>query len=314
MSNDSWMDLATTACIHSGIEYHSVKVIATWDQIGCANAVFQIDGNLYLKVFGPGAEWQYYVERSVLRTLSITTDIPAPNLITEGLLPVGHPYLMVAGVPGETAEEIWDSLPRTEQLRLARKLGQITKAIHDLPTKDLESVERIYGGMSKHNKRYRDRHVKHIKASNSVLTEQRQTLIHFIDVQAPAHLQKSKVLTHFDMAHNHIFLDKIGGKTEITGIIDWGEATLGPAEWDIAYLWFWTFSGDKEAMHECLSIYFRETQPPEQFARRCLAAIFYTSSMALLWPKFLEDGPIEGSIVPELTQFLFPAELFGLPD
>ena len=317
MSNDRWIDLAVSACLHTGIKCNSIETIATWDKIGCANAVYQIDGNRYLKIFGPGAEWQYYVEVSVLRTLALTNKIPAPNLITHGLLASEHPYLIMAGVAGATMEALWDTLSRTEQLRLARELGHITRAIHDLSTKALESVEQIHGGMQQHTKRYHDRHVGNITRSNSVSAKQQETLVYFIDVEAIKHLQKYKVLTHFDMAHNHIFLEKDGDMMAISGIIDWGEATLGPPEWDISYLWFWAFSGDKEAMRECLTTYFRETRPPEQFARRCLAAVFYTSSMALLWPKFLthsEGGSIEGSIVAELTRSLFPPELFGPPE
>ena len=222
--------------------------------------------------------------------------------------------MILSGVPGSTAEEVWDSLSRGEQLRIAQDLGRITRAIHELPQQDLALVERIHGGLSEHNKRYRDRHVASIETSDSISMKQREDLIRFIDVEAQEHLYRDKQVTHFDMAHNHIYLGWSGNRMEITGLIDWGETTLGPAEWDISYLWFWTFSGDREAMRECLATYFNEKQPPERFARRCLAAVFYTSSMALLWPKYLNDGPIRGSIVTDLTQYLFPPELFGSPD
>ena len=83
-------------------------------------------------------------------------------------------------------------------------------------------------------------------------------------------------MTHFDLAHNHIYLFLEEGALMISGIIDWGEAVIGPAEWDITYLWFWTFSRDKEAMRACLKRLYPDGRRPERFARRCLAAVLYT--------------------------------------
>jgi Ser/Thr protein kinase RdoA (MazF antagonist) len=313
MKSSEWIDIALLACADAGVQPLPIETIFTWDQRGCANAVYRISGNNYLKVFGPGAEWQFHVECSVLKTVEEHSDIPAPRIITKGEISIGHPYLMVTGVPGSTAEDIWDKLPRREQIRIAQDLGRMTRAIHDLPQQDLALVEKQFGGLKEHNQRYRDRHVPNIMSNDLISTEQCDDLIQFIDVEAQRHLNETKVLTHFDLAHNHIYLSKNKNRMEISGIIDWGESTLGPAEWDISYLWFWTFSRDSEAMHECLTAYYEGNQKPKRFARRCLASVFYTSSMALLWPDFLQNGHIRDPIVSELTKFLFPPELFG-PD
>jgi hygromycin-B 7''-O-kinase len=311
MKSPNWNEFAREYCAQHSISPEKIETLCTWDERGCANTVYRVDDDSYLKVFGPTAEWQFHVERLLLTMLAEQSDIPAPRLLHEGHLDDGYPYLFLAEIGGFTAEKIWESLSRLDQLRVARDLGKITKAIHELPRKDLHNIEDRFGGMREHNKRYRDWHVTAIRDSHSIPLSQREELIHFIDEEAPKHLGARKVVTHFDLAHNHIYLNGNSGSVAITGIIDWAEATLGPAEWDLSYLWFWTFSGDREAMQECLAAYFGTDAPPPHFARRCLAAIFYTSSMSLLWPKFLEDGPVSENIVTDLTQSLFPVELFG---
>lgn len=313
MNSPNWNELAREACAQHGMSTQNIEILATWDERGCANAVYRVDGNCYLKVFGPQAEWQFHVERSILGMLAAQNEIPAPRLLNEGGLDERYPYLLKAEMGGSTAEEIWESVPRLDQLRIARNLGRIRRAIHELPQEELLSIEQRFGGMREHNQRYRDWHVAAIQSSHSVPVSQREELLRFIDDEAPEHLGKRKVVTHFDLAHIHIYLAGNAGSIAITGIIDWAEATLGPAEWVPTYLWFWTFSGDREAMQECLASYLGAAALPPQFARRCLAAIFYTSSMSLLWSNFLEDGPREGNIVTELTQSLFHYELFGEP-
>ena len=103
MDNERWIELAIDACDQAGIDYGSIETIATWDQLYCANAVYRIGGQRYLKVFGPAAERQFQVERSVLRTLEDHTVIPAPRIVAEGERIQGSPYLILTEVFNSTA-------------------------------------------------------------------------------------------------------------------------------------------------------------------------------------------------------------------
>ena len=151
-----WIELAQAAYDDAGLGTGSIETIATWDQQYCANAVYRVGGARYLKIYGPGAAWQFQVERSVLRTIEAYREIPAPRLTTTGELKQGWPYIVMTEVAGATAEEIWDSLPRSEQLALAGEIGLITAAIHRLPQESLAAVEQEFGGMREHTRRYRD--------------------------------------------------------------------------------------------------------------------------------------------------------------
>ena len=142
---------------------------------------------------------------------------------------------------------------------------------------------------------------------------QRDDLLRFLHGEAWELLGGPFALTHFDLAHNHIYLTRENGAWQVAGFIDCAEAMRGPAEWDVVYLWFWTFSGDREAMQQCLCALYADTPPPARFARRCFAAALYTPSMGLLWRHFLQRGGDGESVVRTMTAFFFPEELFGPP-
>ena len=314
MDGDSWVQLAQDACQHAGIDCGSIEAIATWDQQYCASAVYRLDGERYLKVYGPAAEWQFHVERSVLRVLEEHPKIPAPRIVAEAERGEAPPYLIMTAVPGATAEEIWDDLPRAEQLAIARQLGEITAAIHRLPTAELAEIEKKFGYKQELIELFESRRAAEIESAERLSKQQRETLLRFLRGEAREYVEGQSTLTHWDLAHNHVYLSAMDGATKVSGIIDWGEALLGPAEWDVVYLWFWTFSGDREAMRECLGTLYPAGGRPDRFARRCLAAVLYTSSMRLLWPHFAEEGGKTESIVREMTGYLFPADVFGRAD
>ena len=314
MDNESWIELAVATCDHAGIDYGSIETIATWDQLYCANAVYRIGGQRYLKVFGPTAERQFHVERSVLRTLEDHTVIPAPRIVAEGERTQGSPYLILTDVLGLTAEDVWEALSRSEQLAIAGELGAITAVIHRLPQQDLATVEQQFGGSSEHIKAEQSRLVAQIEATGTLSAQRCDDMIRFLTGEAQEHLESPSKLAHCELAHNHIYLSRETGTWQVAGFIDWADAMLGPPEWDITFLWFWTFTRDREAMRDCLRTFYADSRPPDQFARRCLAAILHTHSGPGLWAEFSEQRGGSEPIEREMTEYLFPPEVFGPPD
>ena len=241
---DSWLELAVAACDHANLDYGSIETLVTWDQKYCANAVYRLDAQQYLKIFGPTAERQFHIERAVLRVLEDHRVIPAPRIVASGETQQGWPYLVLTPISGSTAEDVWDSLANDEQLGIAREIGAITAAIHHLPQEDLATVERQFGGRHEHIiKHEKARRIAEIEVTEALSVRQRDELLRFLLEEAPAYLDASPKVTHFDLAHNHIYLSRVTKTWQVSGIIDWGEAVLGPPEWDVAYLWHWTFRG-----------------------------------------------------------------------
>jgi hygromycin-B 7''-O-kinase len=319
MGSENWTELAVAACDHAGVDCGSIEAITTWDQKFVDgdgyrnNAVFRIGGRRCLKIYGPTSQRQFHVERAALQTLADHNGIPAPRFVAGGERAQGRPYLIMTEIPGSSAEAIWDQLPRSDQLVVAREIGAITAAIHRLPQDELAAVEEQFGGRREEIARQQAERIAEIEAAGALSARQRDELMHFVRGEALEFINAPPVLTHYDFSHAHIFLARENDTSKVTGFIDWGEAMLGPPEWDIAYHWFWTFSGDREAMAQCLQAYYADNHRPEQLAWRCLATHLYTFSMGLLWPSFAKDAGGTGSIVHEMVESFFPAAVFGLP-
>ena len=73
--------------------------------------------------------------------------------------------------------------------------------------------------------------------------DQRDSLLKFLHEEAIEFLEGPQSITHFDLSHHHVFLDQESGLWQVSGIIDWADAVLGPPEWDVVCLWHWTFDG-----------------------------------------------------------------------
>jgi aminoglycoside phosphotransferase (APT) family kinase protein len=307
-----WLKLGADACHHARISFDSLEVLSTWDRGHSSNAVYKVNRQFFLKLYGPNVLQQFHVERTLLEALAEREDIPSPDIVAVGEPSDALPYLIITQIPGSTAEVVWDEVPRREQLTIAEELGEIVAAINGLPRRDLASVERRFGGRREFASHWRARLIERIKATDTVSAQSRAAFVEFFESEARKHIDDGKVVTHRELAHNHIYLDRQDGVWCVSGIIDWADAMLGPEEWDVSFIWFWTFTRDHEAMGRFLTTRFGEDGLPDGLARRCLGAILQTYEGPDLWEEFVQRH--EGSQsdpVGVMTSLLFPADVFG---
>lgn len=325
MKHQAWLDLALAACDHAGIQPGTLEIVRTWETT--QNTVYRLGDQRYLKLYQRNAHRQFPVECAALQTLEVG-GIPAPRLIAAAERDDLPPYLFTTAVPGSSAEECWESLTRSEQLAVAHEFGAVTAAYQQLPHQPLATVEQAIGGVRESIQFEREQRLAELAALPTppearrtlfdLLPAQRADLIDFIHNEAPAYFAVPLKFSHCDLSHAHLFVANVTGGWHFSGVIDWAEAMLAPLEWDVTYHWFWTFTRDQEAMKVCLQAYFANTQPPKRFARRCLAAILHTYAWVEIWSalgsEFAQTRPQSGPLVRQMTEFLFPPELFGPPD
>jgi aminoglycoside phosphotransferase (APT) family kinase protein len=323
-TQENWLEIAAAACDHAGVECGSIETLVTWGEEWPNNAVFRLDGQRILKVYGPRDQRQVHIECAALRTLENNQAIPAPRLVAAGEPSEGRSYLVMTAIPGGETVDFWKSMARTELLAIAEEIGALFAAVHRLPQDELAAVARQFPDRSEHAIKRRDarRTAETIAATETLSVGQRDDLLQFLHEEAPQHLDGPPKVTHSDLSHHHVYLSREMGTWQVSGIIDWAEAALGPPEWDIACLWHWTFNGvwhatfteEWEAMQACLRTFYAGQQPPERFARRCLAAFLHSPWVDLVWPHFLERECSSKDIVRDLTEYMFAPEVFGPSD
>lgn len=324
MDNKNWLELATAVCDHAEIQPGAIEVVRTWETT--QNTVYRLEEQRYLKLYHRDPQRQFAVECAALQTLA-TGGIPAPRIIAASTPVDLPPYVFTTAVPGSSAEESWAWLPRAEQLAVAHAFGAVTAAYHQLPHQPLAAVEQTFGGGAESIHFERAQRLAEIAAAPTLPAEQRTfydglsphaDLIDFITSEAPESFTVPLKFSHCDLSHAHLFVAQETGAWRFSGVIDWAEAMLVPSEWDLAYHWFWTFRPDQAAMQASLRAYFADTRPPERFARRCFAAILHTYAWVEIWTalreEFIQSQPRTGSLVRQMTEFLFPPAVFGSPD
>ncbi len=318
MNNTQWIEFAAAACEDAGIKQDSIEIITTREQtfehidLFRNNSVFRINDQHILKIIGTDAHRHFNIERAVLLTLS--EQIPAPRLVATGTIENGSPYIIMSEIAGETLQNVWDELSPAELCTIAREIGTITAHLHRQSQDKLVAVEAQFGGRTDIFKEMKAERITEIEAMDRFSTRHKNELLEFLHGEARDFLDVSPVLTHSDFSHAHIYIAWENSKLSVSGFIDWGEAMLGPPEWDITFHWFWTFSQDHDTMHECLNTYYQDVPRPDRFARRCFATHFYTYSMNEVWDYFTESVDDSESIVRAMITSLFPQEVFGAPD
>lgn len=314
-----WIELAQKACNHAGLEYGEIETITTWQQqyIHSENfrssAVFRIGNQHCLKIYGRRAKRLFTTESAVLQTLN-EADIPSPRFISAGMPEDIPPYLIMTEIDGDTLQHTWGSLSHSELLSIAREIGTLTAKLHRVPQDKLSAIEKQFGGRKESIQEEQTKRIAEIKAMEHLSSRHKEELIQFLLGEALEFLNVLPCLTHSDFSHAHIYLARENELWHVSAFIDWAEAILGPPEWDTAFHWFWTFSQDKETMHEYLKTYYADKSVPERFARRCFSTHLFTYSMGEVWDYFGEEVDENESIVQKMIEVLFPPDVFGSPD
>ncbi len=320
MKKTNFNELATAVCDRAGVAYDSIEILTTWEQKFTDsdnfrnNAVFRIGNQQILKIFARNSEQRFRVERAALETLSAQDTIPAPRLIAAGERSDLPPYVIMMEIGGETLQNMWDSLTRTELLAVAEEIGSLTLALHQLPTEKLAEAEKQVGGRCEYIKEEAAKRQVEIEALEILSVSQKDDLLKFLVGGARDFMDVRPLFTHSDFSHAHVYLAQEADGVKVGSFIDWGEAMLGPPEWDTTFHWFWTFSRDQEAMRACLRGYYPDGRLPERFARRCFSVHMYSYSMQEVWAYFVKNGDRCDDIVNEMVEFYFPRAVFGPPD
>jgi hypothetical protein len=223
-----WLELGADALRHAKINFDSLELLSTWDRRHSSNAVYGLDGRFFLKLYGPNVLRQFHVEWTLLQALAGREDIPSPDIVAVGEPSDASPYLVMTRVPGSTAEEVWDDVSRREQLAIAEELGEIVAATNALPQGGLASVERRFGGRCEFAGHWRARLVEQIETTDTIPAQSRAAFVEFLEGEARRRVDDATMVTHRELVHYHIYLDRRDGVWSVSGIIDWADAMLGP--------------------------------------------------------------------------------------
>ena len=245
-----------------------------------SSAAFILGGRLVLKILTPFFRDAYEVERRLLEVLAANPDIPAPELVAAGRLDdrPEWPYLVMEYIPGVEIRDARHRIKRANLLAIAEDFGRILHAFHHTPLDDvaglpgvswracrglfLRQQEETLGALAEK----RSLEPNELPLPHSVLDE----LQDLYETGQREYLGESPVLVNRDLTEDHLILAETGGRWQITGLIDFADAIIGPRDFDWHDLWFHLWDRDAGAMKAFLGAYDPHLRIDREFRRRCM--------------------------------------------
>jgi len=265
-----------------------------------------------------------HYNRSEDRNLSATTikgeietclegdeELLTPRVLAEGVLEGTQewPYMVLSLLPGKRLGEVWAAVPREEQLAIAWRLGEMIRRLHEQPLGAIRSMDtdpKVWEGF--------------------VRTQIERAPEHFCRQGLPGHLLDSlsgylaKLLPLYpvdmrpcllsaDLTEDHVLLDLVDGRWQISGLIDFGDAEVGHADFDFCVVHLWCFHIDQELTGAFLGGY--GYHPDERFNERMMGySLLHRFADMRPWLKEL-GGAERVRSWEQLQQYLWRVSLRG---
>ncbi|HZO86900.1 MAG TPA: aminoglycoside phosphotransferase family protein [Chthonomonadaceae bacterium] len=222
-----------------------------------SHAVF-LTPDFVVKIYA--APWPVWFAREVecLRVLEAVPEARAPRLLAQGQATNGdaaHPYLVMERLPGEPLSACWEGMNPSERCSVAAQIGPMVRALHAAP---IESLEAFPKAPSAWVRRMRAR------AANCARFLHEYNLAPHLEAELPRFLPENlhlitedfrPCLLNADLHGDHILVERRAGGWQVTGQIDFGDAEVGPVEYEWFALCIDAFRGDKDVMRAFFAAY-----------------------------------------------------------
>ena len=226
-------------------------------------AVFQVTPRpparpCLVKIFPPQCRTDALREAYCLRNLN-RAGLPIPSLMASGHVRPGWPYLVLGMLPGKAVRESCRSglHPFNPSFR---RLGKLVRRIHKAgPPKTRTGWESWAS--------FYERRGRKLKRD--------PLLSRFAKAFLPALRHVQPVLLHADITEDHVLLKKCRNKWRLPGLIDFGDARMGPIEYEWPALWFGACARKPELFRAFLAGY-GKSRPPNWRIRAMSATLLHT--------------------------------------
>jgi hygromycin-B 7''-O-kinase len=195
-----------------------------------SHVIFQVQPERYIKLFSPLWGQDFVAERLVLRKLSERSDLPVPRLLAEGEIE-GWPYAILTAVQGVPLCQVWEALSAPDRAHVAARCGEFMAALHATQTQGLEALATHWPTFVE----AQTQDCIHHLAQSDLDEKWRQATLAFLGDLPPLYAPGFQpVLLSADVTDEHLLLSQRGGRWELTGYVDFGDAMLGHPLYEFA--------------------------------------------------------------------------------
>jgi len=257
-----------------------------WERASLGRNVVFLSETWVLKLGPPGWVEDTPRETSALRWVTDQLPVQTPELIQTGFLEEWS-YIIQRRLPGRNLHELWKTLDQEQRERIAIQHGEILAALHGLDLPDLSAQKDLS----------LDWHAMIAQQRLNCSSEMRKAGVHpalvdkienyLADADVLLQNESKYVLLHGDLTHLNFLIEPTNW--QITGLIDWGDAKLGPPGHEFISPGVHMYLGDRTALNSfyksCGKALAPVHHPVELMAR---AMLYYAGDFAALLQKIPE--------------------------
>jgi hygromycin-B 7''-O-kinase len=196
----------------------------TWTRATLGRNIVFYTPELVVKLGPPCWSGEMAREIAALGFVAGRLPVATPVLVASGTLD-GWEYLVQERLPGTNLWELWSKLDSDNRATLAYQHGQLMAALHALPLDDAPTA--LHFDWAKMLGEHHALCAADMRTAgvDAALVDQVEPYL----AATPWGIDgTSPVLLHGDLTHLNFLVNECNGAWQITGLVDWGDARIGP--------------------------------------------------------------------------------------
>jgi hygromycin-B 7''-O-kinase len=218
-----WLPTVAEICARHGLPAEDIRVA------GGSSLVASAGGGTIVKIIPPFMRVQWEAERLALVELHGRLPLATPRLLHQGKRD-GWPYLVMTKLSGTSVEDIWPAASEAERIDLLGQIGALIAEVQRVPPGPLAGIEPRWGDLIAEKLAGCEARHRRLGMPEHLL----QQLGPYLD-RARAALPSAfkPVILTGEYTPGNLFAEARGGRWILTGLFDFGDVMVGPAEYDL---------------------------------------------------------------------------------
>lgn len=265
LDHAGWRSAIVEVCVPHGIECAVVSAFADG-----SNLVAAVDDRWVVKIFPPFHEHQWDCERRVLAHLrGKKLPLRVPMLVAQGTRDDGWAYVIMEKLPGVVLGTCWNAFGPQDRVRMIEQIGATMSAVHQLSLGDLATLPPEWSSfLRKQKASCRNKHTE-----LGVPPWFEKGVDDLVRAWAGDHEAEDRVLLTGEYTPFNLLVQRVATGWELTGMIDFGDAMVGPREYDFLGPSMFSCRGDHQLIAALFRGYFGEDRPIGRQTRMRLMAL-----------------------------------------
>ena len=282
-------------------ECHGIPAQSISPLSGGSTIVYALDDRNVVKLFAPIYAADCERECSALAFLQGRTSTPTPELIAHGALE-GWPYVIMSRLQGNLLCDVWDEIPRTNQLALCRQTGALLAELHELPLEGLAPTLILDWATFQAEQR---RGCLQQQAKGKLEAAWCNRIDAYL-ATIPMPEAPRLAFLHTEMMREHLMVKQIDGQWRLSGYFDFEPSMTGDPEYDMGSIGLFFSKGDRALFRATVEGYGLDPENLDpHFSDRLMVHTLLHRYSNLQWYLEFMPGGSEATSLGELAQLWF---------